>query len=137
MSLVNDVWRFLDGPLRCVVLNVREGSIGKANLPRWLVPELQTHDFGAGRDEPTFHGAGFRSVRRGTTKRKSAPHRRFSPVRSAPYDQGQTIVHVAGSATPIVHIFGVLAWMATARQLGGGPGSSVAVTVTSGVGLNP
>jgi hypothetical protein len=47
------------------------------------------------------------------------------------------MVQVVGSDTPMVHVFGVLAWTAIARQLGGGPGSSVAVTVTSGVGLNP
>src|SRR5882762_9257842 len=52
------------------------------------------------------------------------------------FNQGQTIVQVVGSDTPMVQIFGVLAWMAVALQLGGGPGSSVATTVTSGVGLN-
>jgi hypothetical protein len=47
------------------------------------------------------------------------------------------MLQAVGSTTPIVHVFGVLAWMAVACQLGGGPGSLVAVTVTSVVGLNP
>src|SRR4030081_2789918 len=41
-------------------------------------------------------------------------------------DQGQTIIHEDELATPMVHVFGVLAWVAVACQFGGGPGSSVA-----------
>ena len=52
-------------------------------------------------------------------------------------DQGQTISKDDELATPIVHVLGLLAWVAVACQLGGGPGSSVATTVTSVVGLKP
>ena len=53
------------------------------------------------------------------------------------FDQGQTIVHDDELTTPMVHVFELLAWVAVACQFGGGPGSSVAKTVTSVVGLNP
>ena len=53
------------------------------------------------------------------------------------FDQGQTINHDDELATPMVHVFGLLAWVAVACQFGGGPGSSVAKTVTSVVGLKP
>gem|GEM_PF-2123068 len=137
ISPVNNVWRFLYGPLGSLVLDIRERPVGETDLGRGFVPELQPHDLGAGRDEPTFHGQRSESSRR---KQRSANLRRSSS--SVQYDlsladQGQTMVQLVGSATPIVHVFGVLAWTATARQFGGGPGSSVAVTVMSGVGLNP
>jgi hypothetical protein len=61
ISPINDVWRFLDGPLGSVVLDIRERPVGETDLWRRFVPELQPHDFGAGRDEPTFHGVALRS----------------------------------------------------------------------------
>jgi hypothetical protein len=47
---INDVWRFLDGPLRSVVLDIRERPVWETDLRRRFVPELQPHYFGAGRN---------------------------------------------------------------------------------------
>jgi hypothetical protein len=56
VSPVNDIWRFLDATPGSVILDIRERPVGETDLRRWFVPELQPHDFGAGCDEPTFHG---------------------------------------------------------------------------------
>ena len=137
IALVNDIWRLLDGLPGNVVLDIRERPVGETDLGGWFVPELQPHDLGAGSNEPTFHG--WRSDLWDGELRRANLRSTSSSVQwdQRLFNQGQTIVQVVGSDTPMVQIFGVLAWMAVALQLGGGPGSSVATTVTSGVGLNP
>jgi len=90
------------------------------------------------RDVMSQHSmGGVRICETGTAKRKSVPLRLFSPVQSAASDYEQSMVHSGGLTTPMVHFFGVLAWMAMAFHSGGGPGTLVAVTVMSTVGLNP
>src|ERR1700682_2117546 len=87
ISPVNDVRRFLDGALRRVVLDIREGPFGKTDLRRWFVPKFQPHDFGARRDEPTFHGwFYFFVLRRDNRSANLRPS--VSPVQ---YDQRRSI----------------------------------------------
>src|ERR1700681_875598 len=90
------------------------------------------------RDVMSQHSMDGRSTLRLGKKRTANVRRSSASVQSGRrlLDQGQLMTHADGS-TAIEQVFGVLAWTAVADQFGGGPGTVVAVTVTSGVGLNP
>jgi hypothetical protein len=47
---IDDIWRFLKGPLGSVVLDIRKRPIGKTDFRGRFVAEFQPHDFGARRD---------------------------------------------------------------------------------------
>src|ERR1700681_2227781 len=90
ISPVDDVGRLLDRALYCVVLDVRKRLVGETDLRRWLVPEFQPQDLGAGRNEPTFHGWSLDLETGEKTNRKCASFECFSPVWSATLGSGAT-----------------------------------------------